>query len=57
MRNRDLFETKLERLESSIKLVGYHVHRDERQVAYDQIDKVLEMIQDVHTLLRTETQD
>jgi hypothetical protein len=57
MRNRDLFETKFERLEATIKLAGYHIHRDEKQLAYDHIDKSLEMIQDLTTLLRTETQD
>lgn len=57
MRNKELMSNKLERLESVIKLVGYHTFRNEREEAYQHIDKCLEVIQDMQTLLNTEVQD
>lgn len=57
MRNKELISNKLEKLESIIKLVGYHTFRDERDDAYRYIDKCLEVIQDMNTLINTENQD
>ena len=57
MRNKDLFEQKMERIESVIKLVGYHIHRDEKDIAYDLVGKSLNILEEMTTLLRTETQD
>lgn len=57
MRNKELVSNKLEKLESIIKLVGYHTFRDEREDAYKYIDKCTYLIQDIQTLLNTEEQD
>lgn len=57
MRNKNLFEQKLERFESEVKKVGYHIHRNEQVEAYERIDELLEKIGDMRTLLNTESQD
>lgn len=57
MRNKELFEQKMERLESVVKLVGYHIHRDEKETAYELVGKSLGIMEEMTTLLRTETQD
>lgn len=57
MRNKVLFENKLENLEALIKRVGYHIHRNERDIAYNLIEDLLEKLGDMQTLLNTESQD
>jgi hypothetical protein len=57
MRNKDLFEQKLEKFESEVKNMGYHIHRNELAVAYDKVAELLEKIGDLRTLLNTEHQD
>lgn len=57
MRNKDLFVQKLERFEAEVKKMGYHVHRNELDVAYAKVEELLEKIGDLRTLLNTEHQD
>lgn len=57
MRNKELIQNKLERLESLVKLVGYHTFRDEKEQAYKHIERCTDMIEDMRTLLNTEDQD
>jgi hypothetical protein len=57
MRNKTLFEQKLERFESEVKKVGYHIHRNEQSEAYAKVEELLERIGDMRTLLNTEHQD
>jgi len=57
MRNKELFEKKLERLASEVKNIGFHIRRDESDQAYELVGTVLERIADIDTLLRTESQD
>ena len=57
MRNKDLFEQKLERFESEVKKMGYHIHRNEQEEAYEKVAELLEKLQDLRTLLNTESQD
>ena len=57
MRNKNLFEQKLERFEAEVKLQGYHIRRGEFDTAYTKVEELLEKIQDMRTLLNTETQD
>jgi len=57
MRNKDLFEQKLERFESEVKKMGYHIHRSEYDVAYAKVEELLEKVADMRTLLNTEHQD
>jgi len=56
MRNKELVEKKLERVEAQVKLIGYHLHRSELTTAYDLVAVVTERIQEIYTLLNTETQ-
>ena len=57
MRNKDLFEQKLERFEAEVKKQGYHINRGETSTAYEKVQDLLEKIQDMRSLLNTETQD
>ena len=57
MRNKELLEVKMERLTAEVKLIGYHIRRDESNVAFDKVREVIEKIEDIQTLIRTETQD
>lgn len=57
MRNKTLFEQKLERFESEVKKIGYHIHRNEQVESYAKVEELLEKIGDLRTLLNTESQD
>lgn len=57
MRNKDVVQIKLERLEAEVKNIGYHIHKGERDTAYAKVAEVLEAIGDIRTLLNTESQD
>jgi len=57
MRNKNLFEQKLERFEAEVKNMGYNIHRNELVVAYSLVEVLLEKIEDMRTLLNTESQD
>jgi hypothetical protein len=57
MRNKDLFEQKLERFEAEVKKIGYHIHRNELDVAFNKVGEILEKVADLRTLLNTESQD
>ncbi len=57
MRNKDLFEQKLERFESEGKKIGYYIHRNEQAEAYAKVEELLEKVGDMRTLLNTESQD
>lgn len=57
MRNKDLFQQKLERFEAEVKNIGYHIHRNEQAIAYAKVEELLGKIGDMQTLLNTEHQD
>lgn len=57
MRNKTLFEKKIDKLESTVTTVEYHVARNERDQAYVEIDKLRELLSTLTTLLNTEEQD
>jgi hypothetical protein len=57
MRNKDLFEQKLERFEAEVKNMGYSIHKNELDQAYSLVEVLLEKIGDLRTLLNTEHQD
>ena len=57
MRNKNLFEQKLERFESEVKKMGYHIRRNELGEAYEKVEELLEKVGDLRTLLNTESQD
>ena len=57
MKTKEAIQTKLERVEAKVKKIGYHIRRNELEVAYNTIEKVLEDTRDIQTLLNRETQD
>jgi len=57
MKTKEAIQTKLERVEAKVKKIGYHIRRNELEVAYNTIEKVLEDTSDIQTLLNRETQD
>ena len=57
MRNKEVVQRKLERLVADIKLIGYSFKTNDPSSGYKYIDKTLEDIGDINTLLNTETQD
>lgn len=57
MRNKLLFEEKLERYTSDVKHIGYLIHQQEGEEAYKQVAVCLEKLEDLKTLLSTEEQD
>ena len=57
MRNKEVVQRKLERLVADIKLIGYSFKTNDPSNGYKYIDKTLEDIGDINTLLNTETQD
>ena len=57
MRNKNLFEQKLERFESQVKNMGYNIHKNELDTAYQLVEDLLEKVGDLRTLLNTEHQD
>jgi hypothetical protein len=57
MVNKEVVEIKLERLEAEIKKVGYLIHRNELKQGFDQVNKILEDLSNIRTLLNRETQD
>ena len=57
MGNKQVVLTKLERLEAEVKIIGYNIHKGDRDTAYEKVSEVLEAIGDIRTLLNTEHQD
>ncbi len=57
MRNKQLFEQKVERFEAEVKKMGYHIHKNELDIAYNLVEDLLEKLGDLRTLLNTEHQD
>jgi hypothetical protein len=57
MRNKDVLEIKIERLESEIRKIGYFIHKNELKEGFDLVGKVLEDLSNIRTLLNRETQD
>ena len=57
MRNKQVIETRLERLESEIKNTAYLIRTNSGEEAYAKIEVLLEHISDIRTFLNGETQD
>ena len=57
MRNKDLINSKIERIESKIKVLNFHLRDSNRDEAYSSINFITELISEIKTLLNTETQD
>lgn len=57
MRNKELVEKKLARIERYLKNISFNINRNERKEAQNTIKESLEKLSDIQTLLNTETQD
>lgn len=57
MRNKLVVETRLQRLESEVKNVGYLIRTQKFDEAFDKIETILEHVSDIQTFLNGETQD
>jgi len=55
MKNKELFQQKVSRLESMLNNIGRAVSTNERQQAYDNIEKAKTMLGDLQTMLNRET--
>jgi len=57
MRNKDLISNKLERIESKLKVLNYHIGTNSREESYKSLDTITNILGEIKTLLNTETQD
>lgn len=57
MRNKNLITNKLERIESKLKVLNFHIGTNNRDEAYSSLDDIVSRIEEIKTLLNTETQD
>ena len=57
MRNKDLFVSKIERLESIMKNIEYSFNRNERNEGLEEVTKAKILLGLLQTYLNTETQD
>jgi hypothetical protein len=44
MRNKDLFQQKLERFEAEVKKMGYHIHKGELDTAFDKVEELFDQV-------------
>lgn len=54
MKNKELFQQKVTRIESMMNSIGRSVATNERNQAFDQIEKVKSMLGDLQTMLNRE---
>jgi hypothetical protein len=57
MRNKLVVETRLQRLESEVKNVGYLIRTQNLEEAFAKIETLLEHVSDIQTFLNGESQD
>ena len=57
MRNKNLFENKVERLESILKNIEYSFNRNRRNEGLEEVSKAKDILSQLTTYLRTENQD
>jgi len=57
MRNKDIIQNKVEKLELLTKSLNFHIGRMERREAYEVLDEINSNLSYMQTLLNTETQD
>lgn len=57
MRNKNLFENKVERLESILKNIEYSFNRNQRNEGLEEVSKAKDILSQLTTYLRTENQD
>ena len=54
MKNKEVFQNKVSRLESMLNNIGRAVSTNDRQQAYDDIEKAKAMLGDLQTMLNRE---
>jgi hypothetical protein len=54
MKNKEVFQNKVSRLESMLNSIGRAVSTNDRQQAYDDIEKAKAMLGDLQTMLNRE---
>ena len=54
MKNKEVFQNKVSRLESMLNSIGRAVSTNDRQQAYDNIEKAKAMLSDLQTMLNRE---
>ena len=57
MRNKQVVENRLQRLESEVKNVGYLIRTQKLDEAFNKIETILEHVSDIQTFLNGESQD
>tara|TARA_R110002126_G_scaffold128706_2_gene271260 strand:- start:2093 stop:2266 length:174 start_codon:yes stop_codon:yes gene_type:complete len=57
MRNKEILQRKVERIELLLRSLNFHIGRLERKEAYQVLDDVTAILPEIQTLLNTETQD
>ena len=57
MRNKEVVENRLEKVNTEIKNVGYLIRTQNLEEAFDKIATILEHTGDIQTFLNGETQD
>lgn len=55
MKNKEVFQNKVTRLESMMNNIGRSVATNQREQAFEQIEKVKTMLNDLQTMLNRET--
>lgn len=55
MKNKELFQNKVTRLESMLNLIGRAVSLNDRQQAFDDIERAKAMLSDLQTMLNRES--
>lgn len=57
MRNKDLIIKKLEKIDSKVRVLNFHIGTNNREESYSSLDILRNTISEIKTLLNTETQD
>ena len=55
MKNKEIFQNKVTRLESMLNNIGRSVSLNDRQQAFDEIEKAKTMLNDLQTMLNRES--
>jgi len=57
MRYKESIQNKLYNLESRIKKIGFYIKTKDNDTAYEGVDTLLELIEEIHSLLNLEEKD
>ena len=57
MRNKNLIINKIERIDSKLKVLNFHIGTNNRDESYISLDAIKGFLSEIKVLLNTETQD